>query len=89
MQISDLQISQVNHQIQSLRKAKSFYGKKLEETGITGISAPEDFEKLVLAYDNSVRKDSPYRVREQDTEAIDNGRYRYPALVFEQKKPKQ
>ena len=34
-------------------------------------------------------KDSPYRVREQDTEAIDNGRYRYPALVFEQKKPKQ
>ena len=49
------------------------------------VASPEDFEKLVLAYDSSVRKDSPYRVREQDVEVIDNGRYRYPGLVFEKK----
>ena len=49
------------------------------------VATPEDFEKLVLAYDSSVRKDSPYRVREQDVEVIDNGRYRYPGLVFEKK----
>lgn len=68
-----------------LEKMKDGHLEVTEDT----IDSPEDFEKLVLAYDNSVRKDSPYRVREQDTEAIDNGRYRYPALVFEQKKPKQ
>ena len=49
------------------------------------VASTEDFEKLVLAYDSSVRKDSPYRVREQDVEVIDNGRYRYPGLVFEKK----
>ena len=31
MQISELQINQVNRQIQALVKAGSFYGKKLEE----------------------------------------------------------
>lgn len=49
------------------------------------ITSPEEFEKLVLAYDGSTRKDSPYRVKEQDVELIDNGRYRYPRLVFEKK----
>ena len=49
------------------------------------ITSPEDFEKLILAYDTSVRKDSPYRVREQEAEIIDNGKYRYPGLVFERK----
>lgn len=57
---------------------------RLELTEDT-IASPEDFEKLVLAYDGSVRRDSPYRVREQDVDVIDNGRYRYPKLVFERK----
>ncbi|MCI8838454.1 MAG: hypothetical protein HFG74_10385 [Hungatella sp.] len=57
---------------------------RLEVTAET-IASPEDFEKLVLAYDGSVRKDSPYRVREQDVEMVDNGRYRYPKLVFERR----
>ena len=35
MEISELQISQVNKQIEALIKAESFYGKKLEEAGIT------------------------------------------------------
>ena len=46
MQISELQISQVNKQIKALIKAGSFYGKKLEDTGILSVSSPEDFEKL-------------------------------------------
>ena len=46
MEISELQISQVNKQIEALIKAESFYGKKLEEAGITRISTPEDFKKL-------------------------------------------
>ena len=36
MQITETQIAQVNNQIQALLKAESFYGKKLEEAGVTG-----------------------------------------------------
>ncbi len=59
MQISDLQISQVNKQIQSLRKAGSFYGKKLEEAGISGISTPEDFASLPFSEKNDLRETYP------------------------------
>ena len=62
-----------------LRKMKD---GRLEVTKDT-ISSTEHFEKLVLAYDSSTRKDSPYRVKEQGI--IDNGKYRYPNLVFERK----
>ena len=50
------------------------------------VCSEEDFEKLVLAYDRSSRKDSPFRVREdEEGEVVDNGRFRYPKLVFERK----
>lgn len=49
------------------------------------VSTEADFEKLVLAYDDAVRKDSPYRVREEAAEVVDSGRFRYPALIFERK----
>ena len=37
MKINDVQLEQVNSRIQALVKAGSFYGKKLEEAGITGL----------------------------------------------------
>ena len=46
MKINDVQLEQVNSRIQALVKAGSFYGKKLEEAGITGVNSAEDFEKL-------------------------------------------
>ena len=49
------------------------------------VSTEADFEKLILAYDDAVRKDSPYRVREEAAEVVDSGRFRYPALIFERK----
>ena len=49
------------------------------------VANDEEFEKLVLAYDYSTRKDSSYRIQSQDVEEIDNGMYRYPGLVFEKK----
>lgn len=57
---------------------------RLEVTEDT-VLTEEDFEQLVLAYDNAARKDSPYRVKEEETEPVDNGRYRYPRLIFEAK----
>ena len=59
MQITDLQISQVNDRIKALVKAGSFYGKKLEEAGITGISTAEDFEKLPFSEKNDLREAYP------------------------------
>ena len=59
MQISELQISQVNKQIEALRNAGSFYGKKLEEAGITGISTQEDFENLPFSEKDDLRDAYP------------------------------
>ena len=47
------------------------------------VGSEEEFEKLVLAYDYSTRKGSPYRVREQETQIVFNGWYLYPGVVFE------
>ena len=46
------------------------------------ISSEEDFEKLILAYDYSTRKNSKYKVLEEDAELIENDGYKYPALRF-------
>lgn len=59
MQISDLQISQVNKQIQALINAGSFYGEKLKEAGISGIRTPEDFESLPFSEKNDLREAYP------------------------------
>ena len=59
MQISELQIHQVNKQIEALRRAGSFYGKKLEEAGISGISSQEDFEKLPFSEKDDLREAYP------------------------------
>ena len=85
-------------EILKLNRIKNRYSRRQVEEFILGkmengrlevtentVSSAEDFEKLVLAYDSSTRKDSPYRVREQGQEAVDNGNYRYPRLVFEKK----
>ena len=59
MEISELQISQVNKQIEALIKAESFYGKKLEEAGITRISTPEDFKMLPFSEKKDLRDAYP------------------------------
>ena len=59
MQISELQMKQVNKQIEALRRAGSFYGKKLEEAGITGVSSQEDFEKLPFSEKDDLREAYP------------------------------
>ena len=52
------------------------------------IADEEEFEKLILAYDYSTRRNSKYKVIERDDKLIDNGSYRYPALTFVRRKPK-
>lgn len=59
MKISEIQISQINKQIEALVNAGSFYGKKLEETGITSIGSQEDFEKLPFSEKKDLRDAYP------------------------------
>ena len=59
MKINATQLEQVNNQIQKLIKADSFYGKRLKEHGITGVSSVEDFEALPFSEKRSQRRLSP------------------------------
>ncbi|MBE5990435.1 MAG: hypothetical protein E7250_22250 [Paenibacillaceae bacterium] len=52
------------------------------EVGEDTVLTPEEFEKLILAYDYSIRRKSLYLVENMEAELIENGRYRYPKLVF-------
>ena len=86
-------------EILNLNRLKSRYSRKEIESYIEAhlengrmevkedtVNSPEEFEKLILAYDYSTRRKSMYQVEEQETELIDNGRYRYPKLVFVRRK---
>ena len=46
------------------------------------IADGEEFEKLILAYDYSTRKNSKYAVLEEPEEIVEQNGYRYPALRF-------
>lgn len=86
-------------EILKLNKLKNRYSKKEIEVFILErmtdgkftvtadtVHSDEEFEKLVLAYDYSTRRDSLYKVLEQDVKEIDNGKYKYPNLVFVRKR---
>ena len=51
------------------------------ETDRMDISDDESFEKLILAYDISMRKNSRYRVQVEE-EQVSNGNYCYPKMIF-------
>ena len=59
MQITAQQITQVNHQIEALISAGSFYGKKLESAGITRIHSQAEFEKLPFSQKSDLRDAYP------------------------------
>lgn len=46
------------------------------------ISNEEEFEKLILAYDYSTRKNSKYMILDEEVDIVETGQYRYPALRF-------
>lgn len=46
------------------------------------VRSEEDFQKLILAYDDALRKGSHFRVTAEEENRLYNGRYRYPELTF-------
>ncbi len=86
-------------EILNLNRLKSRYSRKEIESYLKAhmeegrmevkedtVRSPEDFERLILAYDYSTRRKSLYQVEDTEPELIDNGRYRYPKLVFVRRK---
>ena len=59
MQISELQLSQVNTQIKRLLASGNFYGKKLAEAGISEVKDASDFEKLPFSQKSDLRDAYP------------------------------
>lgn len=55
---------------------------EIMDTSKLSILNEDDFEKLILAYDYSTRRNSKYMILEEDTEMIEQGAYRYPTLKF-------
>ena len=46
MKINEKQLSQVNRQIQRILASGNYYSKVYQAAGITGVSTPEEFEKM-------------------------------------------
>ena len=59
MRISDVQLELVNKQIGALIAADNFYGRRLKEAGITGVSSPEEFEALPFSEKSDLREAYP------------------------------
>lgn len=55
---------------------------EIMDTSRLRIENEEVFEKLILAYDYSTRKNSRYAVLEEDAGMVERDGYRYPALKF-------
>lgn len=47
------------------------------------VQTDEEFELLILAYDYSIRRSSPFHVVPGEKTTITNGRYSYPDMIFE------
>ena len=75
----------------SRREIEDFIGGRMTEGKMAvtenTVSSDEEFEKLILAYDYSLRKKSIYQVEDPKPRLIKNGSYTYPGFVFTAKTP--
>ena len=79
-----LEMNQIRHRF-TRKEIEDFIGAHMEdgvlETDHISLNNDEDIEQLILAYDLSVRRSSPYRVVVQEDQ-LENGEYRYPRMAF-------
>lgn len=95
----DMEVEELTKdQILNMNRMKSRYSRKQIEMFLTermskgkvstadmSIDSEEDFEKLILAYDFAIRKNSGFTVETVEGEVIDHGTFRYPKLTFTKK----
>lgn len=80
-----LRLNRIQHRF-SRKQIEEFIESHMQgeimDAGKIPLNGQEDFEKLILAYDYSTRKNSKYRVVSGEARMIENYGYRYPALKF-------
>ena len=59
MKINAQQLALVNDRIEAMRKADSFYGRKLEDAGVDKVTTPEEFEQLPFSEKKDLRDAYP------------------------------
>jgi hypothetical protein len=81
-------ILRINHNKNRYSKAQieGFILNRMEEDMLRmkdhEIRTDEEFELLILAYDYSLRRSSPFHVVPGEKEILHNGRYSYPDIIF-------
>ncbi len=63
MHINQTQLELVDKQVKRLLASGNFYGKRLEEAGITGVQTEEDFLKLPFSEKQDLRDAYPFGIR--------------------------
>ena len=85
-----LKMNQIRHRF-TKKQIEEFIGDHMEdgvlETERMNLQSDEDFEKLILAYDIAMRRNSRYQVVVQE-EQVEYGGYSYPKMAFFRKGPK-
>lgn len=80
-----LKVNRIQHRY-SRRQIEDFIEENIQEGVMDALSLPmreeDEFEKLILAYDLSTRRNSKYMVLEEDVRMVEKNGYRYPALKF-------
>lgn len=80
-----LKLNRIQHRY-SRRQIEDFIEENIREGVMDALSLPmreeDEFEKLILAYDLSTRRNSKYMVLEEDVRMMEKNGYRYPALKF-------
>lgn len=80
-----LKLNRIQHRY-SRRQIEDFIEENIQEGVMDALSLPmreeDEFEKLILAYDLSTRRNSKYMVLEEDVRMVGKNGYRYPALKF-------
>ena len=80
-----LKLNRIQHRY-SRRQIEDFIEENIQEGVMDALSLPmreeDEFEKLILAYDLSTRRNSKYMVLEEDVRMVEKNGYRYPALKF-------
>lgn len=83
-----LQMNKIHHRF-TRQQIESFIEERMTdgilETGSLQLTCQEDFEKLILAYDISMRKNSRFQVVTSG-EQVEGERYTYPAMMFVERK---
>lgn len=81
-----LRLNKIQHRF-TRRQIEEFLEARMDLAGNVqidegSVASDEDFEKLILAYDYAVKRNSRFQVDVAATEVVDNGKYVYPKLTF-------